>query len=136
MFLHALLALGGAQAVQRIAAEFPAGRPERHLAAGVGVGGPDDGDVILGQCGGVRHDDQRRLQALRAVDRHDAHEASGGLGFALHLRARAAEPVQEALQGCRQAVGVGDGGVEQFVHRFGGLGAETGEQPSTAAQGA
>ena len=134
MFAAAEVGGVGAGAFDGGAAEFLAGGPER--GGGVGLVDPDEAVAVGGKRGGVRQDDEGRLQALGAVGGHDAHRGPGAPGLALHLGAGAAEPVDEALEAGGVEGGVGEGGVEEFVDGFGGFGAEAGEEAGTAAEGA
>ena len=72
--------------------------------------------------------------AADAVHRHDAHRVGGDVLLALHLGGGAAQPVQEALQRRRVGARIGQGGLQQFVHRLSRLGAEPGEQPGAPAE--
>ena len=121
VLLHPPLRRRIAQALGGGAAQLPPRRPDRHVAAGGRIGRPQDRALVRRQRRGVRQDHQRRLQSLGAVHRHHPHQAAGAFRLALHLRAGAAQPVQEALQRRRMHAAVGQRRVQQFVHRFGRL---------------
>ena len=136
VFLHALGGVFGALGAPGGAAHGFVGRPEWDAKRGGRVGGPDELGVVGGQSGGVGQDHDGRLEALGAVHGHDPHGRAGRPGLALDLGAGAAEPVDEALQRGRVIAGVVEGGTEQFVERFGGFGAEAGQEAGATAEGA
>ena len=75
----------------------PCGAPRAAARRRLGIGAQRSGSSSL-QRRRIRQDHERRLQALRAVHRHDADGVSRRLRFPRHLGAAHGEPVQEALQ--------------------------------------
>ena len=129
VLLHPPLLRRVAQPLGGGAAHLPPRRPDRHVAPGGRIGRPQDRPFVGRQRRGVRQDHQRRLQSLGAVHRHHPHQAAGAFRLALHLRARAAQPVQKPLQRQRMHAAIGQRRVQQLVHRFGGFRTEPGKQP-------
>ena len=123
-----------AEALHGDAAELLARGKQRHRDARQRVLGPYDRSFIGRNRRGVGQDDQRRLQPLGAVHRHHPDLVAGGFRLALHLGTGAAQPVQEALQRGRVQAGIGQGGVQQLVHRLGRLRPQPREQPGAAAE--
>ena len=79
---------------------------------------------IVGVARRIGENDDGRLQALRAVDRHDPHEVLARPGLSLELTLPRIEPPDESLQARRVRSGVGQRRVEQFVERIVGLAAK------------
>ena len=123
-----------AQPISRGAAQLLARRPQWDLALRGGVIRPQDRAVVGRHGGGVGQDDQRRLQPLGAVHRHDPHQPARLLSLPLHLGGGAAQPVQEPLQRGRVGAAIGQSGVQQLVHRLGRLRTKPGKQPCPPAE--
>ena len=73
---------------------------------------------------GVGQEHDRRLQAFRAVHRHDAYLVALLLHVALDLDVARAELIDEALQRRRGVAVVGERAIEKLVDRLGRLGPE------------
>lgn len=112
-------------------------RPDRHLPPAWRGHGHQLGQAPLaGRDAEIGEDDDRRLEALRAMDGHDPDFAGTGREVALHLRRRRADMMQEGGERGPVAALVIERGAQESVERVARLRAEPGERAAAAAAGA
>ncbi len=88
----------------------------------------------IGPDRGIGEDHDRRLEPLRAVDRHHPDLIAPLARLALQFALAGIEPADETLEAGHMRAGEGVGGIQQFVDRIVGLAPQPGDQTAPPIQ--